>query len=407
MKLTDTAVKNLKFTGTATKHTDGRGLYLLLNGAGKYWRFDYRFADKRKTLALGIYPDVSLAKARKRRDAARELVADGKDPGEAKKQARAELKTKHANTFEGVAADWLTSTTDQRKGVTDRKLKTWMDTYVLPEIGKLPVSEVKPTDVLRVLAVMDKAGIGESLRRVNGMIGRVLRYAVAQGLAPRDVTKDLELKDIYAVPKAKHHAAIIEPLPFGGLLRAIHGYRPETIAGAALRLAPLLFARPGELRKMEWAELDLDAALWAIPASKMKMATEHIVPLPRQAVAILRAIQDQTGHGKYVFPSNRGQGRPMSENTINGALRALGYDHDVHVGHGFRASARTMLDQNLKQEVRVIELQMSHLQRDANGLAYNRTSFLPERAVLMQLWADYCDTLREGGKVIPMKREAA
>lgn len=406
MKLTDTAVKNLKFTGTAAKHTDGQGLYLLVNGVGKYWRFDYRFADKRKTLALGIYPDVSLAKARKRRDEARALLADGQDPGAAKKQARAELKTKHANTFEGVATGWLESTTDQRKAVTDRKLKTWMDAYVLPEIGKLPVSEVKPTDVLRVLAVMDKAGIGESLRRVNGMIGRVMRYAVAQGLAPRDVTRDLELKDLYAPPKTKHHPAIVEPQPFGGLLRSIQGYRPGTIAGAALRLAPLLFCRPGELRAMEWAELDLGAGLWSIPESKMKMGVAHIVPLPTQAVSILRAIHDQTGHGKYVFPSNRGQGRPMSENTINGALRALGYGPELHVGHGFRASARTMLDQNLRQDVRVIELQLAHLTRDANGQAYNRTSFLPERVVMMQTWANYCDTLREGGQVIPMVRAA-
>lgn len=406
MKLTDTAVKNLKFTGAAAKHTDGQGLYLLVSGVGKYWRFDYRFADKRKTLALGIYPDVSLAKARKRRDAARELVADGKDPGEAKKQARAELKTKHANTFEGVAADWLDSTTDQRKAVTDRKLKTWMDSYVLPEIGKLPVSELKPTDVLRVLAVMNRAGIGESLRRVNGMIGRVMRFAVAAGLAPRDVTQDLELKDLYAAPKTVHHAAIIEPLPFGGLLRAIHDYRPGTIAGAALRLAPLLFVRPGELRKMEWAEIDLDAALWAIPGAKMKMGIPHIVPLARQAVTVLRELHNQTGHGVHVFPSNRGQGRPMSENTINGALRTLGFGPDVHVGHGFRASARTLLDQNLKQDVRVIELQLAHLTRDANGQAYNRTSFLPERVVMMQTWADYCDQLREGGQVIPMVRAA-
>jgi len=406
MKLTDTAVKNLKFKGTAAKHTDGQGLYLLVNGVGKYWRFDYRFADKRKTLALGIYPDVSLAKARKRRDEARALLADGQDPGAAKKQARAELKTRYANTFEGVATGWLESTTNQRKAVTDRKLKTWMDAYVLPEIGKLPVSEVKPTDVLRVLAVMDKAGIGESLRRVNGMIGRVMRYAVAQGLAPRDVTRDLELKDLYAPPKTKHHPAIVEPQPFGGLLRSIQGYRPGTIAGAALRLAPLLFCRPGELRAMEWAELDLDAGLWSIPESKMKMGVAHIVPLARQAVAILRAIHVQTGHGKYVFPSNRGQGRPMSENTINGALRALGYGPDQHVGHGFRASARTMLDQNLRQDVRVIELQLAHLTRDANGQAYNRTSFLPERVAMMQTWADYCDQLREGGQVIPMVRAA-
>lgn len=406
MKLTDIAVKNLKFTGKPTKHADAKGLYMLVTAAGKYWRLDYRFADKRKTLALGTYPSVSLAMARELHKNAKAELVKKVDPGEAKKQSKAEERAKHASTFAGVAKAWMKSTAEQRKPVTEAKLQTWMDKYVLPEIGKKPVSEVKPVDALRVLAKMDKAKIRDSLGRVYGVIGRVMRYAVAQGLAPRDVTRDLELKDLYPPRKAKHHAAIIEPAPFGGLLRAIQGYQPDSVAGAALRLAPLLFCRPGELRAMEWAELDLDAGLWSIPEGKMKMGVAHIVPLARQAVAILRAIHDQTGHGKYVFPSNRGQGRPMSENTINGALRALGYGPDVHVGHGFRASARTMLDQNLRQDVRVIELQLAHLQRDANGQAYNRTSFLPERVVMMQVWADYCDQLREGGQVIPMVRAA-
>jgi len=220
------------------------------------------------------------------------------------------------------------------------------------------------------------------------------------------VTQDLELKDLYSLPKTVHHAAIIEPLPFGGLLRAIHGYRPDTVAGAALRLAPLLFVRPGELRKMEWSEIDLETGTWSIPAAKMKMGVAHIVPLAKQAVAILQALHDQTGHGGYVFPNNRGEGRSMSENTVNGALRALGYGPDLHVGHGFRASARTMLDQNLRQDVRIIELQLAHLTRDVNGQAYNRTSFLPERVQLMQAWADYLDQLCEGGKVIPMAKAA-
>lgn len=406
MKLTDIAVKKLKFTGKPTKHADAKGLYLLVAAVGKYWRFDYRFADKRKTLALGIYPGVSLAMARELHKNAKAKLIDKVDPGEAKKEIRAVERAKHDSTFAGVAKAWMAHTAEQRKPVTDRKLETWLGTYILPVIGKTPVSEVKPTDVMKVLRAMEKAGIGESLRRVNGMIGRVMRHAVAEGLAPRDVTRDLELKDRFPKKKTVHHAAIIEPAPFGGLLRAIHGYQPESVAGAALRLAPLLFCRPGELRSMEWAELDLDAGLWCIPEGKMKMGVAHVVPLARQAVAILRAIHNQTGHGKYVFPSNRGQGRPMSENTVNGALRAMGFGPELHVGHGFRASARTMLDQNLRQDVRVIELQLAHLTRDANGQAYNRTSFLPERAVMMQTWADYCDQLREGGQVIPMVRAA-
>lgn len=406
MPLTDTAVKNLKFTGKPAKNTDGHGMFLLVNASGKYCRMDFKFGDKRKTLSIGTYPEVSLAQARKRRDAARAMLSSGQDPGEAKKTARVELRAKNSNSFESVATAWMARTTEQRKPITDRKLATWMAVYVNPKIGHIPVADLKPTDVLKVLALMDRSGIGESLRRVNGMIGRIMRFACAEGLAQRDVTQDLELKDLYSAPKTVHHAAIIEPRPFGGLLRSIHGYRPGTVAGAALRLALLLFVRPGELRKMEWAEVDLETGIWSIPAAKMKMGIAHIVPLAAQAVAILKALHDQTGHGGYVFPSNRGQGRPMSENTVNGALRALGYGPDVHVGHGFRASARTMLDQNLRQDVRIIELQLAHLTRDVNGQAYNRTSFLPERVKLMQAWADYLDELREGGKVIPMAKVA-
>lgn len=406
MALTDTGVKNLKFSGKPTKHADGQALYLLVSATGKYWRLDYKFADKRKTLALGQYPEVSLAKARKRRDEARELLADSIDPGAKKKADRAALKAKHENTFEAVAADWLERTAKTRKGGTEARLTTWLTGDCYPVLGKMPVAEITAPDVKRVLDRLHNREVSESLRRVHGLIGRVLKFACAAGLASRDVTQDMKLADLYPPVKTVSHAAIVEPVAFGGLLRAIDGYRGGPVATAALKLAPLLFVRPGELRHAEWSEIDLDAAVWEIPAEKMKMGVALTVPLPSQAVGILRQLKDLTGHGKYVFPSNRGQGRPMSENTVNGALRALGYGPDVHVGHGFRAAARTILDQNLKQDVRFIEMQMAHAVRDALGAVYNRTSFLPERTAMMQAWADHLDRLRDGAQVIPMVRAA-
>ena len=408
MVLTDTFLRQVKHSGrsAADKHTDGAGMYLLVTPRGRYWRLDYSFAGKRKTLALGIYPAVSLAKARKRRDEARELVADGIDPGAAKRTERKAMKDAAATTFEAVARDWLKTTAARRAPITQQKVKTWLEKDAFPYIGKLPVSEIGPRDVLqRVIRRLEARGAIETAYRVKQLCGQVLRFAVVSGLAERDVTTDL--RDAMAAKTIGHFAAITEPKEVGDLLRSIHGYSGHHTTLAALKLAPLVFVRPGELRTMEWAELDLTAAEWRIPGSKMKMRVDHLVPLASQAVEIIRSLQPITAHGRYVFPSIRTGERPMSENTINAALRGMGYSHDVHTAHGFRAMARTIMDEVLGERVDLIEHQLAHTVKDTNGRAYNRTAHLPERRKMMQLWADYLDKLKVCAEVIPLYGKAA
>ena len=403
MPLTDTFAKNIKPTGALTgdKHTDGGGMYLLVNAGGKYWRMNYRFADKRKTLALGVYPAVSLAKARARRDKARELLADGIDPSTAKREDKQAKADAAANTFEMVARDWLAKTASDRKATTQDKITSWLEKDVIPFIGTLPMSTIGPRDVLAALRKMEARGALDSVQRVKQLCGQVFRYAVATGSAERDVTQDL--KGALAKPTAGHFAAITEPKQAGDLMRSIFDYvgHPTTIA--ALKLSPLVFVRPGELRTAEWAEVDLDAAEWRIPGSKMKMKVDHLVPLSTQAVELLRGVQPMTGHGRFVFPSLRTGERPMSENTINAALRGMGYSAEVHSAHGFRATARTIMDEVLGERVDLIEHQLAHAVKDANGRAYNRTAHLPARRVMMQTWADYLDKLRIGAEVIPIR----
>jgi integrase len=398
MALTDTFIRNVKPTGAPAgdKHSDGLGMYLLVNAAGKYWRLNYRFAEKRKTLALGVYPAVSLAKARARRDKARELLADGIDPSTAKREDKRAQADAAANTFEMVARDWLAKTAADRQSSTQDKVTAWLKHDVFPFIGKLPISAIGPRDVLAALRKMEARGALDSVQRVKQVCGQVFRYAVATGSAERDVTQDL--KGALAKPTPGHFAAITEPKQAGDLMRSIFDYSGHPCTVAALKLSPLLFVRPGELRTMEWAELDLNVAEWRIPARKMKMKVDHLVPLARQAVALLRNVKPMTGHGKYVFPSLRTGERPMSENTINAALRGMGYSAEVHSAHGFRAMARTILDEVLGERVDLIEHQLAHAVKDVNGRAYNRTAHLPARRAMMQKWADYLDKLRKGTK---------
>jgi integrase len=407
MALTDTFVKNTKHTGkpSGDKHADGGGMYLLVKAGSKYWRLDYRFLGKRKTLALGVYPAVSLAKARKRRDTVREQLADGIDPGIAKREDRLAMATAAAHTFEAVARAWLARTAANRAATTQAKVATWLAKDVFPHIGRLPISTIGPRDVLATVRKMETRGAIDSARRVKQIVGQVFRYAVADGTAERDVTADLR-GALSAVP-AGHFAAITEPKQVGDLMRSIFDYAGHPCTVAALKLSPLVFVRPGELRTAEWAEIDLDAAEWRIPGSKMKMKTDHIVPLARQAVEILRGIHPITGHGQYVFPSMRTGERPMSENTINAALRGMGYPKEVHSAHGFRATARTIMDEVLNERVDLIEHQLAHAVKDTNGRAYNRTAHLPARRDMMQRWADYLDKLRMGSKVIPFKAAKA
>jgi len=403
MALTDTFVKQVKHSGAPAgdKHADGGGMYLLVSRSGKYWRMNYRFADNRKTFSMGVYPAISLAQARKKREAARELLADGIDPNAAKKEAKASRAAAAANTFELVGREWLAKTSGDRKAITQDKVATWLKKDVFPYIGKMPISTIAPRDVLLAARKMEARGARDSAKRLIQICGQVFRYAVASGIAERDVTQDL--KGAIANPIKGHFAAITEPKKAGDLLRSISGYEGHPTTVAALKLSPLVFVRPGELRTAEWAEIDLDAAEWRIPGSKMKMKVDHLVPLSTQALEILRSVQPITGHGQYVFPSLRTGERPMSENTVNASLRGMGYAKEVHSAHGFRAMARTIMDEVMGERVDLLEHQLSHAVKDVNGTSYNRTTHLPARRQMMQRWADYLDKLRIGADVIPLR----
>lgn len=404
MPLADTFVRQVKPSGkpAGDSYADGGGMYLLVKPSGKYWRMDYRFAGKRKTLALGVYPAVTLAQARKRRDDAKALLADGQDPNAAKREEKIAKQTSSGNTFEKIAEQWLKATAAERKENTQQKVENWLRKDVLPLIGKQPIALLGPRDVLAVARKMEERGAIDSSKRVVQICGQIFRYAVAEGSAERDVTQDLR----GALQKAerRHYAAITEPSQLAPLLRAMDGYMGHIYSRTALKLTPLVFVRPGELRTAEWSEIDFEAAEWRIPAAKMKMASDHVVPLSTQAVELLREVRPISGHGKYVFPSIRTGERPMSENTVNAALRALGYDNTMQTAHGFRATARTILDEVLGERVDLIEHQLAHAVKDTNGRAYNRTAHLPARKVMMQRWSDYLDQLKRGAEVIQFRQ---
>lgn len=403
MPLTDTFVRQVKPSGKAAgdSHADGGGMYLLVKPSGKYWRMDYRFAGKRKTLALGVYPAVTLAQARRRRDDAKAQLADGVDPSVSKREEKLARKMVAENTFEKVAMQWLHATAADRKEITQQKVQTWLEKDIFPSIGKLPISTIGPRDVLAMARKMEERGANESAKRLVQICGQVFRYAVAEGSAERDVTQDL--KGALQKAEKRHYAAITDPAQLAPLLRAMDGYSGHIYSRTALLLTPLLFVRPGELRKAEWSEIDFEAAEWRIPAAKMKMKSDHIVPLSTQAIELLRQVHPISGHGKYVFPSIRTGERPMSENTVSAALRAIGYDRDTQTAHGFRATARTIMDEVLGERVDLIEHQLAHAVKDANGRAYNRTAHLPARKAMMQRWSDYLDQLKKGAQVLQFK----
>lgn len=402
MPLTDTFVRQTKYSGTGAgdKHSDGGGLYLLVNAAGKYWRLNYRYLGKQKTLALGVYPAVSLSAARKGRDAAREQLGAGIDPSAAKQDAAKEAQRTAGVLFEDVARDWIKTTASQRGSETQRRLVNWFERDVLPYLGHRPINSLRPPDILETMKRMQARGSLDSMHRVLGYISKVFRMAMVAELVDRDPT--IGVGDALERPVEGHFAAITEPAKVGALLRAIHAYEGQAVIRAALKFMPLVFQRPHMIREAEWIEIDLDAAEWRIPAEKMKMENDHIVPLARQAVEILRELESITSGGRHVFASLR-PGRPMSENTINMALRNMGYDSNTMVGHGFRAMARTIMDEVLGERVDLIEHQLAHTVKDVNGRAYNRTAHLPARRAMMQRWADYLDQLRTGANVVPLR----
>lgn len=400
--LTSSAVQNAKPQSKPYKLTDERGMYLLVKPDGaRWWRFDYRRPEgaKRNTLSLGVFPDVSLKQARERREETRKLLADGIDPG-AKRKAEKEAD---ADTFEAVAREWLAKHSTRWAASHADKIVRRLERDVFPWIGGKPIASLAAPDVLAVLHRIEARGTIETAYRARTNCGQVFRYAVATGRAQGDVTRDLH--GALTPATKRHFASITDPARVGDLLRAIDDFSGTFPTHCALKLAPLVFTRPGELRLAEWSEVDLDAAEWTIPAGKMKTRQAHLVPLSSQAVAILRELHPLTGHRRYLFPGGRDPNRAMSDMALNAALRRMGFDKDTMTTHGFRAMARTILDEHLGFRPDFIEHQLAHAVRDPNGRAYNRTAHLPERRKMMQGWADYLDTLKAGANVVPIKRK--
>ena len=406
MPLADTAIRSAKPGPKPIKMTDGGGLYLLLNPNGsRWWRFDYRFDGKRKTLSMGTYPDTGLKDARDKRDAARKLLAAGVDPGEQRKAAKSAGEERAANSFEVIAREWHAKQAATWVELHASRIMLRMENDIFPWLGSRPIADIAAKEFLATVNRIVDRGAVESAHRVLQNCGQVMRYAIATGRAERNPVADL--KGALPPVKQTHLAAITDPHAIGGLLRAMDAYQGSLVTKCALRLAPLLFVRPGELRQAEWAEFDLDAAQWNIPAEKMKMREPHLVPLAPQAVEILRELQALTGNGRYVFPSARSPQRPMSNNAVLSALRRMGYGTDEMSGHGFRAMARTVLDEVLHFRPDYIEHQLAHAVKDPNGRAYNRTAHLAERRKMMAGWADYLDALRVGGEILPFKRKTS
>jgi integrase len=403
MPLTDVAIRKAKPGAKPYKLADAGGLYVEVTpSGGKWWRWKYRRPDtgKENRLSFGTYPEVGLADARTRRDEARKLLAAGIDPGEQRKAAKAAGAERAANSFAAIADELLTQRAKKLSPGSIVRERRLLDKDLSPYIGGLPVAEVTAPVLLAALRKIEARGAVETAHRARALAAQVFRYAIATGRAERNPAADLQ--GALPQPQVQHFPSLTEPAQMAPLLRALYGYAGTPVAMAALKLAPLLFVRPGELRRARWADIDLDAAEWRYTATKTD--TPHIVPLAAQAVAILRDLHPLTGRGEYVFPSARGRGRTMSENTVNAALRRLGYGKDEMTGHGFRAMARTVLDEVLGFREAVIEQQLAHAVRDPNGRAYNRTAHLPERRKMMQAWADYLDQLREGGNVIPLRQ---
>ena len=393
MSLTDTALRNAKPRDSAYKLSDRDGLYLLVSTTGtKLWRFDYRFLAKRKTLALGKYPTVGLADARRACDDARKLLSQNIDPSEKRKLDKLAMTIAAETTFRVVAEEWLLKM--EREGRADSTMDKarWLLDLAYLKIGDRPIGAITAPELLLMLRRVEARGHYELAKRLRSVCGRVFRYAIATGRAERDPSVDL--RGALIAPKVQHRAAIIDPAAIGGLLRAIDGYEGSLIVRAALQLLSLVFVRPGELRHAAWAEFEFEQARWLIPGHRMKMKTPHIVPLSRQALAILRNLQPMTGDGAYLFPSNRSITRPISENTLNAALRRLGYGTDDMTSHGFRSMASTRLNEMGRWNPDAIERQLAHGERNAVRAAYNHAHYLKERIEMMQVWANYLDALR-------------
>ncbi len=397
--LTDAKIKNAKPGPKPLKLFDERGLYLEVSpSGGKWWRLKYRYGGKEKRLSLGVYPEVSLKEARERREDARKLLNGGMDPSAARKIEKAGLD---GESFEAIVREWHAKFKSKWADEYAERIIRRMEADLFPWLGVRPISQITAPELLAAIRRIESRGAVETAHRALQNCGQVFRYAVATGHAERDISADL--RGAIPPPEKKHHASVTAPADVAALLRAIETYKGSFVTLCALRLAPLTFVRPGELRHAEWSEFDFAGEQWRIPAAKMKMKEQHIVPLARQALAVLEELKPLTGAGAYVFPSLRSASRPMSENTVNAALRRLGYSKTEMTGHGFRSMASTLLnEQGWNRDA--IERQLAHAERDTIRASYNFAEFLPERRRMMQAWADYLDALRVGAKIVPMYR---
>ncbi|MNV12913.1 Prophage CP4-57 integrase [compost metagenome] len=412
MPLTDTFVKTVKpepGKPAGSKHADGYGLYLHVKDSGKYWRMDYRYAGKRKTLALGVYPTVTLAQARRRREDARQQIADNIDPGVVKQAQKVALAVAAENTFEAIAREFHGI---KKTGWSDTYAEKWlrhMTKDLFPPLGRMLLPDITAPMLLAQLRRVEKRGAKEAAHTLRQTTGQVFRYGIQTGRCERNPVADLQgaLEPL----TVKHMAAVLEPAKAGELLRAFDSYSGQPTTRGALQLSALLFQRPGNIRQMEWAWIDFDRAMLTIPSMSMKRTKmhklngrPHFVPLAPQALAILKDLQPLTGHGRYVFPSLITGERPMSENTVNTALRRMGYSGDEMTAHGFRAMARTLLIEHLPGvHADVIEAQLAHGKSGPLGAAYDRAEYMEQRRKLMRTWADYLDTLRRGAEIIQLK----
>lgn len=391
MPLTATAVKKLKPSTKAKKIFDERGLFLLVNPTGsKLWRFKYRFDGKEKLLALGSYPEISLKEARDRREDARRLVANGIDPSTQRKSLKEVKYQKNSNTFETIGREWLLKFSPSWSQSHLKRVKRQLEKDLYPWIGQLPMDEIDAPTLLSCLRRIEARGALVSAHRVRGIAGQVFRYAISTGRASRDPSNDL--KGAMPPAKSKNFSAITEPKKTAELLRAIEAFEGSFVVECALKFSPLVFARPGEIRHALWKNFDLEKKEWRYLVTKTN--TNHIVPLSKQAIKILSELHPLTSYSEFVFPSIRTPKRPMSENTINVALRRLGIGKEEMTAHGFRAMARTILDEELGFRPEIIEQQLAHTVKDPNGRAYNRTAHLPQRIKMMQKWADFLDNLK-------------
>lgn len=414
----DLTIKAAKPKSSMYRLNDGDGLHLLVKSDGaKWWRFDYSIGGKRKTLSLGVYPDTTLSAVRKKADEAREQVAAGTDPSDirkTKKQAQVKclederrevIGLPPVGSFEFVAREWATVPSDKRSAAQTEKIIGWMEKDIFPWLGRRPINEITTPEIDTAIQRIVDRGALDIARRVLFNCGRVFGYSAKKSYSQGDPTA--RLNEYLPSKKVEHHAAITDPKGVAELLRAIDGYQGAYVTKCALQLAPQFFVRPGELRHAEWKEIDFDKAEWSIPADRMKMGEPHLVPLSAQALKILKELQALTGNGRYVFPGARSDTRPMSENAVLAALRIMGYPKEKMSGHGFRAMARTILDEVLGVRPDLIEHQLAHAVRDPNGRAYNRTTHIKERRLMMQQWSDYLDKLKAGAEVIPLPVKAA